>query len=47
MNYCPAAHPFDAPDAQRLMYKLSFEEPRPIHELVPELPPGSGMPSRE
>ncbi len=36
------SHPFDAPDAQRLMYKLSFEDPRPIHDLVPALPPGLG-----
>ena len=27
-------HPFDAPDAQSLMYKLSFEEPAPIRDFV-------------
>jgi len=31
-------HPFDAPDAQSLMYKLSFEEPAPIRDFVPGAP---------
>ena len=31
-------HPFDAPDAQSLMYKLSFEEPAPIRDFVPRAP---------
>jgi len=31
-------HPFEAPDAQSLMYKLSFEEPAPIGMAAPEVP---------
>ncbi len=31
-------HPFEAPDSRMLMYKISFEEPAPIRDLVPECP---------
>jgi hypothetical protein len=31
-------HPFEAQDAQRLMYRLTFEDPKPIRELVPDAP---------
>jgi serine/threonine-protein kinase len=33
-------HPFDAPDAQSLMYKLSFGEPPPMGDLAPGTPEG-------
>jgi len=29
-------HPFEAPDAQSLMYKLSFEEPAPLGKAAPD-----------
>jgi eukaryotic-like serine/threonine-protein kinase len=31
-------HPFDAPDARSMMYKLTFEDPRPLKEYAPEIP---------
>jgi serine/threonine-protein kinase len=31
-------HPFEAADAQKLMYRLSFEDPAPIAELAPDVP---------
>src|SRR5215471_5141524 len=31
-------HPFEAPDAQNLMYKLTFGEPPPIREFAPDVP---------
>src|ERR1019366_6875456 len=32
-------HPFEAPDSRALMYKISFEEPPPIRDFVPDCPP--------
>jgi predicted Zn-dependent protease len=32
-------HPFEAPDAQSLMYKLATNDPPPIRELAPAVPP--------
>src|SRR5215469_5028857 len=37
-EFLTGRHPFDATDPQRLMYKLSFENPVPIHECAPGLP---------
>ena len=31
-------HPFEAPDSRNLMYKISFAEPPPIRNSVPECP---------
>jgi len=31
-------HPFEAADAQNLMYKLTFEEPPPLREFAPDVP---------
>ncbi len=31
-------HPFEASDARSMMYKMAFDEPRPIREFVPEVP---------
>src|SRR5262249_37077727 len=31
-------HPFEAPDAHRLMYRLTFEEAAPIRESAPDTP---------
>ena len=32
-------HPFEAPDSRALMYKISFEDPPPIRDFVPDCPP--------
>ena len=37
-EFLTGRHPFEAADAQRLMYKLSFEEPVPIRQHAPGLP---------
>ena len=31
-------HPFEAPDARSMMYKLTFEDPRPLKEFAPDVP---------
>ena len=31
-------HPFQAPDSRTLMYKISFEDPPPIRDFVPDCP---------
>jgi eukaryotic-like serine/threonine-protein kinase len=31
-------HPFEAPDARALVFKISFEDPAPIRTLMPECP---------
>ncbi len=31
-------HPFEAPDARTMMYKLTFEDPRPLREFAPDVP---------
>ena len=33
-------HPFKAADARTLMYKISFEEPAPITDFIPDAPAG-------
>ena len=37
-EFLTGRHPFEAPDARSLMYKISFEEPPPIRDFVPECP---------
>src|ERR1017187_2089393 len=31
-------HPFEAPNSRSLMYKISFEEPPPLRETIPDCP---------
>ena len=31
-------HPFEAPDARSMMYRLTFEDPRPLKEFAPDVP---------
>jgi len=37
-EFLTGRHPFEAPDAQSLMYKLTFEEPAPMAQLAPDVP---------
>ena len=37
-EFLTGRHPFEAEEAQNLMFKLSFAEPAPIREYVPDLP---------